>query len=204
VLNAFSYLNIVRRSKAEPQLISTYPEAWTSRYLRERFEKYDPVIIRAKQCSAPFEWGVDKLTTTTPRKGREIFEEAAHHGIRCGFSIPISTAAGLFAAVSFATDERKSSFQACIKHGTVLQFMSVLFHRQIRSLAARERQVGDTILSLREFECLDWASRGKSAWEISCILKISRATVAFHLENAKRKLGVKSITQAVARFASSR
>jgi DNA-binding CsgD family transcriptional regulator len=49
---------------------------------------------------------------------------------------------------------------------------------------------------------LEWAARGKSAWEIGCILGISRNTVAFYLEGAKKKLGVRTIVQAVARLAA--
>lgn len=145
------------------------------------------------------------LRSELPLKGREVFEEAAHFGIRHGFSIPVPTNAGICVLVTFATDERRPSFETCIgEHGAVLQFMAMLFHRHVRSLAAGDRQIGDIRLSAREFECLDWACRGKTAWEISRILNISRATAAFHLENAKRKLGVRSINQAVARFASSR
>ena len=59
-------------------------------------------------------------------------------------------------------------------------------------------------LSPREYECLEWAAQGKSAWEIGRILGISRHTAAFHLENAKAKLGVRSICQAVARLIASR
>ena len=107
--------------------------------------------------------------------------------------------------VSFATDERRPSFEACIgEHGAVLQFMAMLFHRYVRALVAGDCQIRDATLSSREFECLDWASRGKSAWEIGRILNISRSTAAFHLANAKRKLGVRSINQAVARFVASR
>ena len=45
-------------------------------------------------------------------------------------------------------------------------------------------------LSPRELECLEWAARGKSAWEIGRLLNISRRTAAFHLDNAKMKFGV--------------
>jgi DNA-binding CsgD family transcriptional regulator len=204
-LHSFAYINIAPRRKSEPTLISTYPEAWTARYLQQRFENHDPVIVRARQCTAPFDWGVDTLTTAVSRKGREIFNEAANYGIRYGFSIPVPTEAGPCVVVSFATDDRRPSFEACIgEHGAVLQFMAMLFHRNVRSLSPRDRQIGDIVLSAREFECLDWASRGKSAWEIGCILNISRSTAAFHLENAKRKLRVRSINQAVARFAARR
>jgi LuxR family transcriptional activator of conjugal transfer of Ti plasmids len=204
-LHSFAYIDIAPRSKIEPTLISTYPEAWTSRYLQQRFQEHDPVIVRARQCTAPFDWGADTLTAAISPKGREIFDEAAHYGIRYGFSIPVPTEAGPCVVVSFATDERRPSFEACIgEHGAVLQFMAMLFHRNVRSLSPRDRQIGDIVLSAREFECLDWASRGKSAWEIGRILSISRSTAAFHLENAKRKLGVRSINQAVAMLAARR
>lgn len=204
-LHSFAYINIAPRLKVEPTLITTYPEAWTSRYLQQRFQKDDPVIVRARQCTAPFDWGADTLTAAISPKGREIFEEAAHYGIRYGYSIPVPTERGPCVVVSFATDERRPSFEACIgEHGAVLQFMAMLFHRNVRALSPGDRQIGDITLSSREFECLDWASRGKSAWETGRILNISRSTVAFHLENAKRKLGVRSINQAVARFAARR
>jgi DNA-binding CsgD family transcriptional regulator len=64
--------------------------------------------------------------------------------------------------------------------------------------------VDGVMLSRREFESLEWAARGKSAWEIGLILNISRRTAAFHLDNAKAKLGVRTICQAVARFAVSK
>ena len=50
----------------------------------------------------------------------------------------------------------------------------------------------------REIECLKWAAQGKSAWETGRIHGISRHTVAFYLDNAKAKLGVRSTVQAVA------
>lgn len=53
-------------------------------------------------------------------------------------------------------------------------------------------------LTKREVECLGWAAQGKTAWEISQILKISEATVSFHIENAKKKLDAKTLPQAVA------
>lgn len=51
-------------------------------------------------------------------------------------------------------------------------------------------------LSDREKACLSWTALGKSSWEIGCILAISENTVIFHINNAKRKLGVNSRTLA--------
>jgi DNA-binding response OmpR family regulator len=49
----------------------------------------------------------------------------------------------------------------------------------------------------REREALTWAARGKTFAEIGEILGLSRRTVEFHLDNARRKLGVPTRTQAL-------
>jgi DNA-binding response OmpR family regulator len=54
----------------------------------------------------------------------------------------------------------------------------------------------------RELETLTWAARGKTFAEIGEILSLSRRTVEFHLENARRKLGVPTRTQALIKAAA--
>jgi DNA-binding CsgD family transcriptional regulator len=52
-------------------------------------------------------------------------------------------------------------------------------------------------VSGRESQVLRWVAAGKSDWEVGQILRISEKTVNFHVENAKRKLGVATRIQAV-------
>jgi DNA-binding response OmpR family regulator len=54
----------------------------------------------------------------------------------------------------------------------------------------------------REVEALTWAARGKTFWEIGEILGLSKRTVEFHLDNARRKLGVATRTQALIKAAA--
>jgi DNA-binding response OmpR family regulator len=54
----------------------------------------------------------------------------------------------------------------------------------------------------REVEALTWAARGKTFAEIGTILSLSKRTVEFHLENARRKLGVATRTQALIKAAA--
>jgi DNA-binding CsgD family transcriptional regulator len=49
----------------------------------------------------------------------------------------------------------------------------------------------------RESQVLGWVAAGKSDWAIGQILRISKKTVNFHVENAKRKFGVGTRIQAV-------
>ncbi|MCK5750466.1 MAG: helix-turn-helix transcriptional regulator, partial [Oricola sp.] len=77
------------------------------------------------------------------------------------------------------------------------------FHIHVHRKLSDNRAVDGVVLTPREYECLQWAAKGKSAWEIGQILGITRRTAAFHLDNARQKLGVRTIAQAVVRLASS-
>jgi DNA-binding CsgD family transcriptional regulator len=203
-LSCFAYLSLPQRRGDNPQLISTYPLKWTTRYLRDHYEKFDPVIVEVLANPEPFEWGPGISPLSLSKLQQGFLEEAAQFGIRCGFTVPIHDSRGCVAAVTFAADERRPAFQRCIEcNRHVLQLMAMYFHAHVRQKLAPQRIVDGVSLSPRELECLQWAAKGKSAWEIGQILNISRRTAAFHLDNAKAKFSVRTVCQAVARLASS-
>jgi DNA-binding CsgD family transcriptional regulator len=203
-LGTFAYLFAGRQSNAEVKLISNYPTAWTSHYLANGYEEIDPVIERAVGTCVPFQWGCESWSHDLGGRQFRLLEDAAHFGIRCGFTIPIHEPLSRIAAVTFAADDCHPKFARCVeKHHARLQLLAILFHSRARLALAPERLVSGILLSPREYECLEWAAKGKSAWEIGRILNISRRTAAFHLENAKSKLGVRTISQAVVMLASA-
>lgn len=204
-LSCFAYLSLPASRHQRPTLISNYPVIWTDHYLRQHYERVDPVISRVLATPEPFEWGPELAPRRLPEPQRLLLDEAAQFGIRCGFTVPIHDPRGPVAAVTFAADERHQRFERCIEeHGRVLQLIAMHFHAYAHRRLSADRVVDGIALSPREFECLQWAAGGKSAWEIGRILSISRRTAAFHLDNAKTKLGVHSICQAVARFAAAK
>lgn len=204
-LPCFAYLALPQGRRGEVRLISSYPSGWTDHYLESRYERLDPVILRSVHHPDPFEWGHGVGSAGHSRRQQRFFDEAAAFGIRCGFTVPIHDGRGPVAAVTFAADERHPAFRRRIEtQAEVLQLMAFYFHAHARRRFDGDLVIDGVTLSPREFECLEWAAHGKSAWEIGRILGISRRTAAFHLENAKSKLGVRSICQAVARLSASR
>jgi DNA-binding CsgD family transcriptional regulator len=61
-----------------------------------------------------------------------------------------------------------------------------------------QSETNQGVLSSREIEVLNWLKQGKSSWDISVILGISKRTVNFHVYNVIQKLGATNRTQAVA------
>jgi len=205
-LSCFAYMSVPHQPGGVPQLISNYPPAWTTHYLRSHYERFDPVIVQALSNPEPFEWGFEVGLSAPSEPQRELFEEAAKFGIRCGFTVPVHDKRGPVAAVTFAADERRPRFERLIcEHARVIQLMAMYFHAHARrKIVIADRVVDGVALSPRELECLKWAAQGKTAWETGRILGISRHTTATYLENAKTKLGVRTIIQAVARLAASK
>lgn len=203
-LACFAYLALPRTSGKKPLVISTYPTNWVEHYVRKHYVRIDPIVKRALESPEPFQWGLDHCPQQITPAQREFLNEASEFGIRLGFTVPIHDGHGPIAALTFATDNRQTQFKKCVdQHARVLQLMAMYFHANVRRRLADKAAINGALLSPREFECLQWASQGKSAWEIGCILGISRNTVAYYLENAKEKLGVRTIAQAVTRLAAA-
>jgi LuxR family transcriptional activator of conjugal transfer of Ti plasmids len=204
-LSHFAYLALPKTALDRPRLISTYPPKWTAHYLKHSYQSIDPVITEAIQTSEPFRWGIDVIPSYYSRAQRQLMEEASEFGIRLGFTVPIHDGHGPIAALTFATDQRKLPFEECVNsHARVLQLMAMYFHAHVRRRLSNDHSVDGIVLSPREFQCLEWASQGKSAWEIGQILGISRHTATSYLDSAKDKLGVRTVVQAVARLAAAK
>jgi LuxR family transcriptional activator of conjugal transfer of Ti plasmids len=150
-LSCFAYLSLPSRRSDNPQLISTYPEKWTDHYLLQRYERVDPVINEALVTPQPFEWGHEFSPKRLSKSQHRLLEEAAQFGIRCGFTIPIHDPRGPIAAVTFAADERRATFQRSIEqHRHVLQLMAMYFHAHARRRLTPNRIIDGVALSPRE------------------------------------------------------
>lgn len=93
-LSCFAYLKLPRQLHGKPRLITTYPEEWTSHYLRSRYERIDPVIAQALQSPEPFQWGASLPSPLSSPEQQRLFDEASQFGIRTGFTVPIHDGRG--------------------------------------------------------------------------------------------------------------
>ncbi|MDQ7250526.1 LuxR family transcriptional regulator [Dongia sedimenti] len=202
-IQAYAYL-LIPDGATTARLISNYPPAWTDHYLAMGYEAIDPVIAEARNRAHSFVWGPGAAIGPPSEFRTEFFEEAARFGIRRGFTIPIHDGRSQVAALTLAADMRQLSFKRAIERAeAALELIATLFHRAARRTLAPELVVDGTPLAPREYECLALSAQGKTAWEIGVILGISQRTVVDYLERAKRKLGVFSIAEAVARLVAS-
>ncbi|OAF20207.1 transcriptional regulator [Bradyrhizobium neotropicale] len=204
-LSHFAYLAMPRRRGKRPLVISTYPVDWVSHYVRSSYERLDPIITLALESTEPFKWGLDLPSKPLSAAQQRFLHEAAQFGISLGFTVPLHDEDGAVAALTFAANQRRPQFERCVDlQAPVLQLMARCFHWQVRRKLLQEVTIDGIPLSPRELDCLGWAARGKTTWEIGQILGISRNTAAYYLNSARNKLGVRTVVQAAMRLAAAK
>jgi LuxR family transcriptional regulator, quorum-sensing system regulator BjaR1 len=174
-------------------LLQHFPPEWAARYNSRGYLFRDPILHRLQADPCPFAWHEAYGSCPFPDDVHVIRGEASEFGLRDGYVIPVPILGGDVAAVSFGgldidfgVEARAAlSFTAHYTVGTVLH------HR-----ANRELTWGH--VTAREFDCLLWAAEGKTDWEISVILGISRPTVVKHMLSARDKLGAVNRAHAIA------
>jgi LuxR family transcriptional activator of conjugal transfer of Ti plasmids len=197
----FAYLGFSPRGDDDDTLaMTTYPSSWVQEYCANRYDRIDPVIARSVTTTLPFSWSADRFDTRLTKKQRWLLEEASEFGIRHGVTIPIHDRQGKVATLTLADCDSRSAFDGrARKYRHQLHLIAIYLHAQLSNLIPARTSPPRPYLTQRERSCLQWAARGKSALDTAEIINVSRRTVVFHTENAKRKLGVATVQQAVAK-----
>ena len=169
-------------------------DEWITRYAVNNYVHVDPVIRHLQQTAMPFTW--DEVPTNLfDEPGRRVMNEAHDFGIKQGLAVPIYTAHGFQALVSFCG----SSLDINRDRRAALHLIAIYAHGRVRSLLQpKTLQEPVARLSVRELDCLKWSAAGKTAWETSVILSLSEKTVEKYLATAVRKLGAVNKVQSIA------
>lgn len=174
-------------------MVQHFPKAWATRYVAQNYLPRDPIVGRLQKDRNAFSWAESYKSCSEPDNARIIGGEAADFGLVEGFVIPVTTLDQRSAALSFggAKDDLSSNDRSAL---TFLANFAIGHWLCLR----RPRSTRSNKLSPREFDCLLWAGEGKTDWEISVILGISRPTVAKHIASAREKLDAVNKTHAIA------
>ncbi|WP_282167710.1 helix-turn-helix transcriptional regulator [Shewanella japonica] len=107
--------------------------------------------------------------------------------------IPIKGRGTEFACLIFSIPNNELSSDLIDKIGWYWLIPSTFIYSCYRKINSNR----PTKITQREQECIKWASEGKTTWEISQILSISKSTVNFHLANCIEKTGSINRQQAI-------
>lgn len=182
-------------------LFRNWPADWARISDQRQFGSHSPMLPYARNRLAPFTWveAVEARTLTAGEK--EVWDTALEWGWSNGFVVPVHGPNGYFCYIGMAS--RECDLDLSAEHRAHLYLMAMLAHERCHVLTGCSEHDGYPLaLSERERECMRWVAAGKSDWEIGVILKISSATVRFHVERARKKLNAVTRPQAVATLAA--
>lgn len=159
---------------------------------RERPFVQHPLTLHARQTDKPFliSW-LRKERGTSADDWWKSLPPHLRNGSGDGVVVPVHDAGHLAWFVGFfgrAPD---------LSERTVLTLGAAAYAAYDRFRQLLDVNHDGSPLTARESECLSWAAQGKTDRETARILGISPRTVRFHIDNAKKKLGVATRIQAV-------
>jgi DNA-binding CsgD family transcriptional regulator len=180
-------------------LFRNWSRDWAALSDRKGFGAKSFVITEARKRITPFTWHEIMTARPLSRAEREVWDTARDHGWNNGFVLPVHGPGGYFAVVSMASPERDLDLGA--ERLTYLQMIAMLAHERCRALANISFPDSPAkTMTARELACVRWVAAGKTDAEIGMILSISEATVKFHVNGARWKLGACNRAQAAARL----
>ncbi|HVY20924.1 MAG TPA: LuxR family transcriptional regulator [Bauldia sp.] len=173
-----------------------WPQDWLDYYTEHGFFQRDFIVAESRRRMAPFTWAEMDPSIFASPVAQEFFAASRAHGWMDGFAVPIRGAGGYEGIVSLAA--KQTVELGAVERGLLETAARVLNERCRTTVGLGDTPQPLPQLTDREIECLQWVSLGKTDWEIGELLGVTKATAHFHIEQAKRKLGVTSRVQAVA------
>ena len=169
---------------------ANWDPGWLNLYVTKNFIFLDPVPFWATRSGAAI--SVRDLRALMPEHhpGHQIFAAGEQFGYFGGYIVPQRACDNSFGLVCFVgSHDPETAGERLLLRGVA----GLAFERaEVLTGRVRPTQLGvPQSLSEKERECLRYLVRGKSAREVAKLMKISEATVRFHISNLHRKMNVR-------------
>jgi LuxR family transcriptional regulator, quorum-sensing system regulator CciR len=178
----------LRGSPADIIHIDNYPAAWREPFIEDLSYRTDPVFRACTNMAVGFIWedvpGIIPLTNAQ----LDILARAPLCGLGPGFTIPAHVTGEHPGSCSFAMRAGCTRPEKSLLAAQCLGMFAFQAARRIKGMTIRPTCPPQ--LSPRQRDCLLWAMKGKTDWEIAAILGISEETVTQHLNSARARYGV--------------
>lgn len=200
----YSYLPAARLScgdwMAPPLSTRGFPQAWDRKWDRHR--RHDAYYHACFEGYRIVDWSTIKRRRNLSAPEKDSVSYLDDQQIVSGVTIPVHLPGGRFAFISGAstiqTDYSGARAEALLSITHYFyRTISVTFDNPFRDSSRLRGQ--SQLLSSQELQALTWAAKGKTADDISCILRKSPDTVRAQLKRAITKLNATNCAHAVAK-----
>lgn len=194
---ALSHHVDMARASNDAIRLHNYPAKWANYYDSHALGVSDPVHRASHVTNVGFVWSdMQAMIPLTP-DDRRVLALGREQGIGDGFTVPANVPGESRGSCSFANVADVEFDDTMLPLAQLVGMFA--FECARRLWVVRPLELAPPRLTDRQRDCLLWAGRGKSDWEISRILGISEETVDRHLKNARERYGVPKRTMVVVR-----
>lgn len=168
-----------------------YPEEWQRHYIQNKYYLKDPVLINIKNLSQATYWHTENFKDTTTEQKKILFE-CSDFNIKSGTTIPLLPSNkynGFLTLISTNIHDPKVIYN--------LANAAIIFLERSEYFLNKNK---NSILTTKEQEIMELKALGYHNKQISEVLSRNYETVALHLKNIRRKFGVFTTEQAIAKY----
>ncbi|HMO74404.1 MAG TPA: LuxR family transcriptional regulator [Sphingopyxis sp.] len=169
-------------------------DEWGHIFVARKYYRHDPALLMSQRTHRAFTWTEMRRRYPPDRMQTRILSEAGRHGLRVGFTVPISVPSEPSGCCSFATD-------ACelppADYCRAAAWIADEAFEQIRRLHGYPVSIEESAphLSPRRLECLRWAVIGRTDAQIALIMDAKVSTIRSYMADLRRLFGVCSRTE---------
>lgn len=178
-------------------MVHNYPQGWVRTFSEARLYEIDPVLERAGSSLFPFFWDEAFRSGSLTPPQRSILADAAGYGLTHGYTIPLHLSwlpGTLRASCSVIPDGEGIDTRSYLAVEALAKYFYIFSSRARAPWLRGSREE----LTLRERQCLALVAQGKDDWTIGRVLGMGVSTAHYHIEQAKRRLGVSTRPQVIA------
>lgn len=154
------------------------------------------LVHEARRRMSPFTWSELWAEGDLPEAVRVVIEMGRKRGWQEGLAVPIHGPGGYLGLVSIAG----GAVTLSASDRALLLALAHAAHQRGKALYGNRIDIA-VRLTRRELQTMRRVSRGKTDAQTGAILKLSATSAHYYVEQAKRKLGVRSRSQAVSELA---
>ena len=180
--------------------LSNYPTREISDQ-SQRLQNRDFVLTFAPHSNHPFLWhNPEHLVPGQSANENEKMERYSFQedDQRPGATVPLHGPDTAFGAFSVKGEQSREEFERIFEQKRHdLHLYAAFIHEHVINQNVDRKQNDQKILTDREKEVLTWAARGKTKWEISVILGVSKDTIKTTQSRACKKLDASNVMHAI-------
>lgn len=186
-------------ARGDPAM-STMRTDWLEYYTERRYDLADEIVAHVR--AGRFDPKFYRMSRADHFTQRDMAEEAIDAGLNAGLLVPLPgpwgdglPAAGIVMGSSLGEDEAE---RIARDNAPALIALAHVLHTGMSGELLR-RRAGAAPLSGRERDCLQLTAQGLRTAQIADRLVLADVTVGLHLRNGRKKLGARTLAEAVAK-----